>query len=217
MRCRPLATASGRLDLHDQVDRAHVDAELEAARRHDRAELPRLQGVLDLEPLLARDRTVVGADQVLVGELVQLRSEPLRDASPVHEHDRRAVRADQFEQPRVDGRPDRGARRAGCGGTARRQVGGLPERGHVFDRHHDLELHRLAVSGVDDRDRPRLAATDRAHRGSARSSRADAGWRTARRAVAARRRARRAVRAKGRGALPASCRRGRGSRRRSRS
>ena len=149
---------AGRLDLHDQVDRAHVDAELEAARRHDRAQLPRLQGVLDLEPLLARDRAVVGAHEVLVGELVELRREPLGEAPSVHEHDRRAVRADQLEQPRVDRRPDRGARR-----TRPRRVrspgssSGLPDRGHVLDRHDDLELHRLAVPGVDDRDRPRRA------------------------------------------------------------
>ena len=40
----PLQTArrtGGRLDLDDEVDGAHVDAELEAARRHDAAEAPR--------------------------------------------------------------------------------------------------------------------------------------------------------------------------------
>ena len=37
-RCRPRATHVGALDLDDEVDRAHVDAELEAARGDDRRE-----------------------------------------------------------------------------------------------------------------------------------------------------------------------------------
>ena len=37
-----------RLDLHDEVDRAHVDAELEARRAHEPAQAARLQLVFDL-------------------------------------------------------------------------------------------------------------------------------------------------------------------------
>ena len=42
-----------RLDEHHEIDRAHVDAELEAARRDDAAQAARLEIGLDLEALLA--------------------------------------------------------------------------------------------------------------------------------------------------------------------
>ena len=144
-----------RFDLHDEVDRAHVDAELQAAGGHDRPQAPGLQRVLDLEPLLARDRPVVRAHQVFVGELVELGREALGQAAPVHEHDRRTMRADQLQQARVDRRPDRGPGWARAGGrTARRHVRGLADLAHVLDRDDDLELHGLAMTRVDDRDGP---------------------------------------------------------------
>jgi len=43
------------LDLEDEVDRAHVDAELERARGHEARQLAALQELLDHEPLLARE------------------------------------------------------------------------------------------------------------------------------------------------------------------
>ncbi len=52
-----------RLDLHDEVDRAHVDAELEAARGDDGREPPRLQVLLDGRALLLAHRPVVGAGE----------------------------------------------------------------------------------------------------------------------------------------------------------
>ena len=52
--------ARRRLDLDDQVDRAHVDAELEAAGGDDAGEPAALEVVLDEGPLLLGDRAVVG-------------------------------------------------------------------------------------------------------------------------------------------------------------
>ncbi len=49
-----------RLDLDDQVDRAHVDAELQAGRGHHGGQPAGLQRLLDLGPLLPGDRAVVG-------------------------------------------------------------------------------------------------------------------------------------------------------------
>ena len=60
-RWRPRATESGRLDLDDEVDRAHVDAELERGGRDDRGQAALLELLLDEQALLARDRAVVGA------------------------------------------------------------------------------------------------------------------------------------------------------------
>ena len=65
------------LDLDDEVDRAHVDAELEAGRRDERREPAGLELLLDLEALLAGDAAVVGADELLAGELVEPLGEPL--------------------------------------------------------------------------------------------------------------------------------------------
>jgi hypothetical protein len=50
-----------RLDLHDEVDRGHVDAELERARRHDRRQTAGLELLFDEDPLCARHRAVMGA------------------------------------------------------------------------------------------------------------------------------------------------------------
>ena len=135
----------GRLDLHDEVDRAHVDAELERRGGDQRRQTARLEHVLDLEPLLARDRAVVGAGDVGLGELVQAMGDPLGRAAAVHEDERRAVLADELEQTRVERRPDRLARLAVDLGLA-------AQLAHVLDRDDHLQVERLARAGVDDLD-----------------------------------------------------------------
>ena len=67
----------GRLDLQHEVDRAHVDAELERGGRDEARQLAGLELLLDDEPLLARERAVVRAGDRLLGELVQPQREPL--------------------------------------------------------------------------------------------------------------------------------------------
>ena len=101
------------LDLDDEVDRAHVDAELEAGRRDERRQPAGLELLLDLEPLLPGDAAVVGADEVLAGQLVEALGEALREPAAVGEDDRAAVGADQLEDPRVDRRPDAGPQVSG--------------------------------------------------------------------------------------------------------
>ena len=49
-----------RLDLNDQVHRAHVDAELQARRGHHGGQPARLERLLDLRPLLPGHRAVMG-------------------------------------------------------------------------------------------------------------------------------------------------------------
>ncbi len=135
----------GRLDLDDEVDRAHVDAELERRRRDERGQLPRLQHVLDLEPLLARDRPVVGAGDVGLGELVQAVGDALGRAAVVHEDEGRAVRAHELEQARIERGPDRLARLAV-------NLGRAAELAHVLDRDDHLQIELLRRPGVDDLD-----------------------------------------------------------------
>ena len=94
-----------RLDLQHEVDGAHVDAELEARGGDQARQLAGLELVLDHEPLLARQRAVVGAGDldggpvrvVVGGELVEPQREPLGAAAVVDEHDRRLCCADQLE------------------------------------------------------------------------------------------------------------------------
>ena len=54
-----------RLDLDHEVDRAHVDAELERRGGDEARDLPPLQQLLDLDPLLAGQRAVVGPGDLL--------------------------------------------------------------------------------------------------------------------------------------------------------
>ena len=111
-----------RLDLDHEVDRAHVDPELERRGRDEARQLAGLEHLLDDRPLLARQRAVVGAGDLALGELVEPQRQPLGRAAVVDEQDRRAVGLDQLEQLGVDRRPDRAPRRLGAAGQ-RVQVG----------------------------------------------------------------------------------------------
>src|SRR3954452_16734550 len=78
----PLESArNGRraLDLDDEIDRAHVDAELQAGRGDQRGQPAGLQFLLDLDTLLPGDAAVVGTHQLLTRELVQSLGESLRE------------------------------------------------------------------------------------------------------------------------------------------
>ena len=109
----------GRLDLQDEVDGAHVDAELERGGGDEAGQLAGLQQLLDLRALLARERAVVGARDlagcVLPGELVQAQRDALGRAAVVDEDDRRVVLADEPQQLGIDRRPDRVARGLAAG------------------------------------------------------------------------------------------------------
>ena len=175
MRCRPPATEPGRLDLDDEVDGAHVDAELEATRwRPGPCRRPDFSSSSICSRRSRRQRAVVGLDQLVrraggrpalglgrrgdspsSGELVEAGGQALGQAAGVDEDERRAVRADQLEQAGVHRRPD------ASGGPGRRRPGRSagssmtsPRRAHVLDGDDDLDLERLADAGVDDGDRP---------------------------------------------------------------
>ena len=182
-----------RLHLDDEIDGAHVDAELERRRRDEARDAPRLQSPPRSITLLARERAVVRARDLFFRELVQPQREPLGEPPVVHEHDRRTVRADELEHRRVDRRPDRAL---------------LRRLAHVLERDDDLEVELLRDAGVDELDRARR------RRRSGRSPRAAAASPTSRRA-GSRRSAARAARARARGARRASSPRPRAPRRRS--
>ncbi len=138
-----------RLDLDDEVDGAHVDAELERRRGDDRGEIPALEAILDDGALLARDRAVVREGDLLAREIVERGREALGEPSAVDEDHRRAVRADELDDARVKVRPDRVTPRARRG-RAGVDLVVLSDARHVDVRrlHGEDELLRLAR--VDD-------------------------------------------------------------------
>ena len=150
-----------RLDLEHEVDRAHVDAELQRRRGDEARKAAGLQLLLHDEALLARQRAVVRPRDlrrrrwslrvvvlVLRGrELIEAQGQPLRRAAIVDEHDRRAVLTHQPEQLGVDRRPDRLAGGLAAEAGVELEVGVRLD--HGLDRHVDLEVQRLAHAGVD--------------------------------------------------------------------
>ena len=64
---QPAGHRRRRLDLDHQIDRAHVDAQLQAGGGDDGLQPSGLEVVLDLGALLLADRAVVGAGQQRLG------------------------------------------------------------------------------------------------------------------------------------------------------
>ena len=129
-----------RLDLHDQIDRAHVDAELERRGRDQAAQPACLQRVLDVDPLRPRPAIRGGrAPAARRRARSSARGEALGEAAAVDEDQRRACATHQLEQARMDRGPDRRARRA-LRRRAARDVDRLGEPRHVLDRHLDLQV-----------------------------------------------------------------------------
>ncbi len=157
---------------------------------------------------VARDRPVVGAGDLLPRQLVEGGGEALGQAAGVHEEDRGAVRADELEEARVDRGPDRAApqdARLPVGDLVRRRLHGLPEPGHVLDRHLDPQVEGL-LRARRRRSSPGAAsrsAGPRRRPGSARPPRAAAGSRRGRSAGAAAARPPRAAPASQREVRPA--------------
>ncbi len=152
MRCRPLATDGGAsicttrsiapMSMPSSSDEVATSAR--SAPAFSRSSISTRCG--------ARDRAVVRAHQRLAGELVERAGQPLGEPAAVDEDQRRPVRANQLEQPRMDRRPDRRPRIADRRRAARDVVRGR-QPGHVLDRHFDRQLQRLLRAGVDDGDR----------------------------------------------------------------
>ncbi len=149
-----------RLDLDHEVDRAHVDSELERRGRDEAGDPAGLQLLLDHDALLAGEAAVVRAGDLAAGELVQPQGEALGEAAVVDEDDRRAVCLDELQELGVHRRPDRRdpLLPSAVGDLALREDR-VAERGsrsqlpEILDRHDDLEIELLAGPGVDERDR----------------------------------------------------------------
>ena len=105
----PAGDRGRRLDLDDEINRAHVDAQLERRGRDEGAQGAGLQQIFDLHALRACDGAMMGTHQRFARQLVQRARETFSQPAAVDEDQGGPVRANQLQQPGVDRRPDRGA------------------------------------------------------------------------------------------------------------
>ncbi|GAA2934183.1 hypothetical protein GCM10020221_32360 [Streptomyces thioluteus] len=162
-----------RLDLDDQVDGAHVDAQLQAGGGHDGGQPAGLEILLDLGALLLGDRAVVRAGQhrrraqggaglghqlgrgvvlgqwpggrPLVRDLVEPVAQPLRQAAGVGEDDRGAVGQDEIGDALLDVRPDGGPLP-----LVPLLGGGGAQLAQILHRDDDREVELLVRRRLDD-------------------------------------------------------------------
>ena len=142
-----------RFDLHDEIDRAHIDAELQRRCGDQRADAAGFQQLFDFAAGIARHRAVVRSHERLTGELVQRARQSLGQPAAVDEEQRRLVRANELEKARMHRRPDRGSHGSLRRGVVR-DLGRCRQPRHVFDRNLDAQRELLLLRGVDDRDGP---------------------------------------------------------------
>ena len=178
-----------RLDLHDEVDRAHVDAEFEGRGRHDRGQPAGLELLLGDAALLARHRAVVGprddlrraaalarsADELAGDRVGSSIAPPARSkASSLSRAVSRSASRREFANTIVEWCASirSSTRSSTCGQIELRLsapaagpdevAGGLPELGHVLDRHDDLQVEGLGRRRVHDGHRA-AAGQERGH------------------------------------------------------
>src|SRR5204863_4887557 len=74
-----------RFDLNHEIDRAHVDAELERRGRYERAEVSALEQIFDLGSLRPRERSMVRAHQWFTSDLIERAGEAFGQPPAVDE------------------------------------------------------------------------------------------------------------------------------------
>src|SRR5690348_3742557 len=98
----PTRDRGWRLDLNDQVDRAHVDAKFERRGGAKGFDLACLELFLDHRALVGGKRTVMSTADRLTGEVVQGTGKTLGNLARVDEQNCGIPVADDLEQPRVN-------------------------------------------------------------------------------------------------------------------
>ena len=159
-----------RLNLDDQINRAHVNAEFERRSCDDTAQGAQLELVLDLLALRDRDAAVMGAHQLFAREFVDRAGNPFGQPPAVHEDQSRAMSPNQFQKLGMNRAPDGVALRALRRRPARQGID-LVEARHVFDRNLDAQVQPLRRAGIHNRDRP----IHRRKRGDSNSASASSG------------------------------------------
>ena len=160
----PMSMPSSRLEVHTRPLSRPALRSSSIWSRRSRAQRA-VVGLHEVDVLRRGAGGLVAAALALGGELVEAGGQALGQAPGVDEDQRRPVRLDELEQLGVHRRPD--GPPGGAGVVARSHVAGCRGRGraevaHVLDRHHHLDLQRLADAGVDDGDVARPATVEAA-------------------------------------------------------
>ena len=127
------------LDLDDEVDGAHVDAEFERRGGAEGFDLAGLQLLLDHGALVGGEGAVVGAGDGFAGQFVERAGQALGYLAAVDEENGRISLADQFEQARMNRIPDGDAAGHLRGGSAGDFLHGLEPR-HIFNWNFNPQL-----------------------------------------------------------------------------
>ncbi len=130
-----------RLHLADQIDRPHVDAQLQRRGGDDGRQPALLQRRLGLLPHFQGDTAVMCAGEVVL--FVQEGGDSFNGPAIVGEDDGRTMVADLVAEKAVDRRPDRFLR----------------QRSELLDGVDDQQIEVLAHAGVHDAHRPRHQVT----------------------------------------------------------
>ena len=140
-----------RLDLNDEIDGAHIDAELQGRGRAEAFKLSGFELLFDNEALRSREGAVVGANDIFTSQLIDSPGETLGDLTAVDEEDGGVALTDDLKQARMNGVPEGDAL-----GSLRGRAGGdlfyVGQASHVFNGNFDAQLELLWSAGVDDGD-----------------------------------------------------------------
>ena len=121
-----------RTELHDEVDRTDIDAEFERRGRDHGAQRAAFEAMFGIEADLTREAAVMRQNDALAEPGRERKRDPLAHAARADEDERRAMRADQFDEPVVGLRPQIAAR----------------DRAEFVVRHLDGERHLAPMADV---------------------------------------------------------------------
>jgi hypothetical protein len=102
------ATGDGRrrLDLHHKVYRTHIDSKFERRCGYQPTQAAEFQAVFDFFALRDGHAAVVRANERFAGKIIYCAGNAFGQSAIIHKDERRAMRADQRQQLRMNGAPD---------------------------------------------------------------------------------------------------------------
>ena len=140
-----------RFDLHDQVDRAHIDAEFERRVATRPRRVPRLQAFFDLFALRDGDAAVVRPNQVSPARSFnapEMRSARRRLLTKIRVDRCARTSSTAWDESRSRWRVERGPATPG-----RWECGTISSSAPCLERNFDSQIQPLRLAGIHDRDR----------------------------------------------------------------
>ena len=140
-----------RLNLHHQINRAHINSQFERRGGHQSPQRAELQLVFNLLALPDGHAAVMRAHQYFAGKIVEGSRNSLREPSVIHKNQSRTMRFHQLQQFGMDRAPDRMSRRA-LRGRPTRNFFNLVELRHIFHRHFHTQIETFRFARIHNRD-----------------------------------------------------------------